>query len=232
MIEDIKVIGFDADDTLWVNEPFYRQAEDKFASMLWEYGTKEQIDKELLKVEMANLARYGYGIKSFVLSMIETAIKLTGNNADNIMIQNIITLGKQMIEKPVELLDGVVETLEKLGTSNYKLIVATKGDLLDQERKLMKSGIGKYFHHIEIMSDKTENSYQKLINHLDIGANEFLMIGNSMKSDVLPVLQIGGCAIYIPFHTTWVYEQVEAPENMKDFREFQNIKELLKFLPV
>lgn len=232
MIDNIKVIGFDADDTLWVNEPFYRETEAEFAEMMLKYGPREYINSELLKIEIANIDGYGYGIKSFILSMIETAFHLSNNEIDNITIQEIIALGKKMINKPVELLDGVIHTLEILNKSNYQLIVATKGDLLDQERKLMKSGIEKYFHHIEIMSDKTEKSYYKLLNHLDITPNEFLMVGNSMKSDILPVVKVGGCAVYVPYHTTWAYEQVEAPNAMNNFREISDISELAGLLPI
>ena len=232
MIDNIKVIGFDADDTLWVNEPFYRETEAEFARMMHNYGSKEYIESELLKIEIANIEGYGYGIKSFILSMIETAFHLSNNEIDNETIQNIIALGKNMINKPVELLDGVLETLESLSNTTYQLIVATKGDLLDQERKLLKSGIEKYFHHIEIMSDKTDKSYLKLLKHLDIEPNEFMMVGNSLKSDILPVLQVGGCAVYVPYHTTWAYEQVEAPVNMNNFREIENIGGLLNILPI
>lgn len=228
MLEKIKVIGFDADDTLWVNEPFYRQSEMEFAEMLSDYGDEEYINNEFLRFQLANLDRYGYGIKSFILSMIETALFITNNKANISIINDIIDIGKRMIDKPVELLDGVKATLEVLSDKGYTLIVATKGDLLDQERKLNKSGIEKFFHHIEIMSDKTEFSYRKILKHLDINAEEFMMVGNSMKSDIIPVIDIGGNAIHIPFHTTWIHEQVDSSKDLKFYREMEDISEVVK----
>ena len=188
--KDIKVIGFDADDTLWVNETYFRETEERFAELLEGYETKNKIDQELFKVEMKNLELYGYGVKGFVLSMIETALDLSNNRISQQTLTEILELGKKMISHPVELLDGVEEVLSKL-ESKYRLIVLTKGDLLDQERKLEKSGISKYFHHVEVLSDKKENNYRNLLEHLEIDVAEFLMIGNSLKSDVLPILNIG-----------------------------------------
>ena len=190
MYENCKVIAFDADDTLWVNETYFRDAEKKFAKILSKYETENRIDQELFKIEMKNLELYGYGIKGFMLSMIECALKLSNYSISQHELDEILILGKEMLNKPIELLEGVEEVLEKLH-DKYKLIVATKGDLLDQERKLEKSGLLKYFHHIEVMSEKKEGDYRKLIKHLDINTNEFLMVGNSLKSDVLPLIKIG-----------------------------------------
>jgi len=211
MNKDIKVIAFDADDTLWVNETYFRDAEDEFAKLLSIYETKNKIDQELFKKEIDNLKLYGYGIKGFVLSMIECALELSNYQLEPKMIAKIINIGKEMLEKPIELLDGVEEVLKKL-QGRYKLIVATKGDLLDQEKKLEKSGLLKYFHHVEVMSDKKEADYIKLIHHLDIQPSELLMVGNSLKSDVLPLINIGASAIHIPFHTTWIHETVSKEE--------------------
>ncbi|MEM7381462.1 MAG: HAD family hydrolase, partial [Bacteroidota bacterium] len=207
----IKVIGFDADDTLWVNETYFREAEEKFADLLEQYETKNKVDQELFKMEMKNLELYGYGIKGFVLSMIESALELSNNNISQTTITKILNLGKEMISRPVELLDGVVEVLGKL-EKQYRLIVLTKGDLLDQERKLEKSGLSKYFHHVEVLSDKQPENYQNLLDHLEIPVNEFLMIGNSLKSDVLPIVELGAQAIHVPFHTTWAHEEVSLEE--------------------
>ena len=206
--QHIKVIGFDADDTLWVNETYFRDAEAEFAKLLSSFETENKIDQELFKMEMKNLPIYGYGIKGFVLSMIEMAIELSNGRVSNTVISKLLDIGKTMINKPIELLDGVEEVLKTL-SKNYKLIVATKGDLLDQERKLEKSGLLQYFHHIEVLSEKKEANYSQLLNHLDINASEFLMIGNSLKSDVLPLVNIGAKAIHIPFHVTWQHEEVE-----------------------
>ena len=211
----IRTIGFDADDTLWVNETYFRETEDKFAALLQEFETKNKIDNELFAKEMENLALYGYGVKGFMLSMLETAIELSSGQVNSQTLSKIIGMGKDMIEKPVELLDGVEEVLQYLAP-NYRLIVMTKGDLLDQERKLQKSGLSKYFQHVEVLSDKKEKNYSDLLTHLQIEVDEFVMIGNSLKSDVLPLLNIGAKAIHIPFHTTWAHEEVSEKEIDKD----------------
>jgi len=187
MKHDFKYIGFDADDTLWVNEPYYRETETIFCELLSDYIPKEKINDALFKVEMLNLALYGFGAKGFVLSMIETAYKISNSKVSSSTINKIIELGKDLINKPIVLLDGVEEVLEKLYQKNYKLIVATKGDLLDQERKLKNSELEKYFHHIEIMSDKKPKYYAKMLKHLEINPDDFLMIGNSLKSECIPV---------------------------------------------
>ena len=211
----IRTIGFDADDTLWVNETYFRETEDKFAALLQEFETKNKIDNELFAKEMENLGLYGYGVKGFMLSMLETAIELSSGQVNSQTLSKIIGMGKEMIEKPVELLDGVEEVLQYLAP-NYRLIVMTKGDLLDQERKLQKSGLSKYFQHVEVLSDKKEKNYSDLLTHLQIEVDEFVMIGNSLKSDVLPLLNIGAKAIHIPFHTTWAHEEVSEKEIDKD----------------
>ena len=225
----IKVIAFDADDTLWVNETYYREAEHKFVKLLSKYETENKLDQELFLMEMKNLHLYGYGIKSFVLSMIESALELSNYKIKQTVIQQIIDIGKEMLEKPIELLDGVEDTLKAL-TSEYKLILATKGDLLDQERKLEKSGLTTYFHHIEILSDKKPENYQKLLTQLDCIPSEFLMIGNSLKSDVLPLLEIGALAIHVPFHTTWAHEIVDYNGDDNDFTTVEKIVDILKLL--
>ena len=225
--ENIKVIAFDADDTLWVNETYFRDAEHQFAKLLAKYETENKIDQELFKAEIKNLKLYGYGVKGFVLSMVECALELSNYKVNQKTIEAILDIGKEMLEKPIELLDGVEEVLKSL-VGKYKLIVATKGDLLDQERKLEKSNLLKYFHHIEVMSDKKEKDYIKLINHLDIESSELLMIGNSLKSDVLPLIEIGASAIHVPFHTTWVHEEVLVEESSKsEYKTVLNIKDVV-----
>lgn len=204
----IKVIAFDADDTLWVNEPFFREAEEKFAELLEDFMPQHSSLKELYRTEIENLNMYGYGIKGFMLSMIETAMRISDHKIPLIFIDKIIQIGRGMLEKPVELLPGVKEVLIELN-GDYRIVLATKGDLLDQERKLKKSGLSPHFHHIEVMSDKKESDYEKLIAHLDIKADEFMMLGNSLKSDILPVLDLGGYGIHIPFHITWEHETIE-----------------------
>ncbi|APY12288.1 HAD family hydrolase [Seonamhaeicola sp. S2-3] len=228
--KNIKVIGFDADDTLWVNETYFREAEEAFCKLLLEYETPNKIDQELFKMEMNNLNLYGYGVKAFVLSMVESALEISNNNVSNKTIEKILNIGKNMLNKPVELLDGVEDVLKEL-SKKYRLILATKGDLLDQERKLEKSGLTSYFHHIEVLSDKKEANYSKLLNHLDVQPSEFLMIGNSLKSDVLPIVNLKAHAIHVPFHTTWAHEEVSENEtNGKSYKTISSLRELLKIL--
>jgi len=221
----IKVIAFDADDTLWENETLFRQAEEDFCDLMRQYIDPERCQKELFAIEMKNLALYGYGIKPFTLSLIEAAIALSDNRVPNEIIQKIIQLGQGMLGAPNPILDGVDPVLSKLSTS-FRLVVATKGDLLDQERKLERSGLAKYFHHIEIMSDKKPKNYQKLVAHLDIAPSEFLMVGNSVNSDILPVLEIGASTVHIPFHTTWAHEVGEEPLKHPNYFKLSDMKAL------
>ncbi|MBT8257514.1 MAG: HAD family hydrolase [Bacteroidia bacterium] len=226
----IKVIGFDADDTLWVNETYFREAELEFAALLGQFETANKIDQELFKKEMENLELYGYGVKAFVLSMVESALELSNNMVSPDTVNKILGIGKSMLNKPVELLDGVEEVLKFL-SQRYRLILATKGDLLDQERKLEKSGLTEYFHHIEILSDKKESNYSKLLNHLDITPSEFLMIGNSLKSDILPLIHLKAHAIHVPFHTTWAHEEVtEIETDGKHYMTVSSLREVLNIL--
>lgn len=227
----VKVIGFDADDTLWVNETYFREAEAAFAELLSEFETLNKIDQELFKKEIGNLPLYGYGIKAFTLSMVECALELSNYTISNSGIEKILNIGKAMLNKPVELLDGVEDVLKQL-SKHYKLILATKGDLLDQERKLEKSGLTAYFHHIEVLSDKQEANYSKLLNTLEVNPSEFLMVGNSLKSDVLPLVNIKAKAIHVPFHTTWAHEMVTEKETIgKAYKTIPTLRELLNVLP-
>lgn len=227
--EKIKVVIFDADDTLWVNETFFREAEEEFCSMLEDYLPHHAVTKELYKREVENVEWYGYGIKSFVLSMIETAISITGTTAPVTMISRIVEIGREMMSKPVVLLDGVEEVLQTL-QHKYRLVLATKGDLVDQERKLVKSGLSTYFHHIEIMSEKKTPDYEKLLRHLDCRPEQVVMIGNSLKSDVLPILEMGGMGVHIPFHTTWELEVVKHQIDHDSFLKLNSIVDLLPYL--
>jgi len=227
--DNIKVIGFDADDTLWVNETYFRAAEEEVGKLLSHYETPNKIDQELFRIEIKNLPTYGYGVKGFMLSMIELAIELSNGNVSNEIISKMLDIGKDMIHKPIELLDGVEEVLKVL-SKDYKLIVATKGDLLDQERKLEKSGLITYFHHVEVLSEKQEANYEKLLKHLDINPSEFLMIGNSLKSDILPLVNIGAEAIHVPFHTTWQHEKVTQQEtNGAEYKTVKCLTEILEY---
>lgn len=225
----ITTIAFDADDTLWINEPYFQEAENRFCELLEDNLPQYSVSQELFKTEMQNLHLYGYGIKGFMLCMVETVSRISKHTASMELISKTIEIGHELLMKPVELLDGVPETLESL-KGKYRLVVATKGDLLDQERKLKKSGLQDHFHHIEIMSDKKESDYQKLLKHLDCGPEQFLMLGNSIKSDILPVLEIEGFAAHIPYHVTWTYEQHDLQLEHERFMEFKNIREVLNYL--
>ena len=229
-MERIKVIAFDGDDTLWVNEPYYQECERVFCELLKKYLPSEEVSTELLKTEIQNIELYGYGAKGFMLSMIETAIRISNNAVQSSTIDEIIKLGKQLIERPIELLDEIELILLKLKQS-YKIIIATKGDLLDQQRKLKKSGLSDLFDHIEIMSDKKESDYIDLLNRLNINPKEFLMVGNSLKSDILPVLSIGGQAVYVPYHTTWQHETTKIDSTFCQYSKISKLTELLNILP-
>jgi putative hydrolase of the HAD superfamily len=224
-----KIIAFDADDTLWHNEPYFDEAQDKFCELFGGYASKQELLRLILNHQITNLPLYGFGIKAFTLSMIESALELTNHSISGQNIEKVLQIGKDLLQKPVELLPNVISVLEEL-KGTYKLIVATKGDLKDQHRKLHESGIGAYFHHIEVMSDKTELDYEKMLGRLDCQATDFLMIGNSLKSDVLPVLNIGGHAIHIPYHTTWEYEQIDFEVEHENFRAFEKITDVLQLL--
>jgi putative hydrolase of the HAD superfamily len=226
---NIKVIAFDADDTLWMNEPYFQETEKKFCALMDEYLPQHTLSRELLKIEIANLALYGYGIKGYTLSMVEAAIRVSEGTISVAAIDKIINFGKELLNEPIELLDDVEEVLRSLH-GQYRIVVATKGDLLDQHRKLKKSGLGHYFHHIEVMSEKAEDDYRKLIGRLDIQPAEFIMIGNSLKSDVIPVINIGGHAIHVPYHTTWAHEHVETKLEHENFRQVERLKDVLPLL--
>jgi len=205
---NVKTIAFDADDTLWHNEPYFDEAQARFCKLFQDFASSQEILGLILNHQVKNLPLYGFGIKAFTLSMIEVALELTNHTIPSKGIEQIITIGKDLLQKPVELIPNVEEVLKSL-RGKYKLIVATKGDLKDQHRKLHDSGIGHYFHHIEVLSDKTELDYEKMLGRLEIQAADFLMIGNSLKSDVLPIINIGGYGIHVPYHTTWEYEKID-----------------------
>ena len=228
-LDNIKVIGFDADDTLWLNESYFLETELKLYDLLKPYADTETVSKELFCTEMQNMPLYGYGVKAYILSMMETAIRVTEGKAPASVLQQIIEFGKEQLEQPVKLLPDVHKTLNAL-YGKYKLIVVTKGDLLDQERKLNRSGIAPLFHHVEIISDKTAGAYHQLLNHLDILPEEFLMVGNSIKSDILPPLSLGCFAIHVPYETTWLHEAAEAPVNNPCFSKVESMWDIVDFL--
>ena len=226
---NLKVIAFDADDTLFVNEPYFQEVEQKFCALLSDYLSQQGLSQELFRVEIENLDLYGYGIKGYTLSMIEAAMKISNKTISMDIVEKIIDYGKELLQKPIVLLDGVEETLAAL-QGKYKLIVATKGDLKDQQSKLHRSGLGHYFHHIEVMADKQEVNYEKLLKRLEIAPEEFFMIGNSLKSDVLPVLAIGGYAVHVPYHTTWAHERVDHKVEHPRLKTLEKIIDVMPLL--
>ncbi|HPQ46887.1 MAG TPA: HAD family hydrolase [Clostridia bacterium] len=227
-----EIICFDADDTLWVNETFYQDIERDFIELMARYADRKDITEDIHRREVDNLEIYGYGAKGFMLSMIETALNVSNGRVTAGDLDAIIKMGRGLINEDILLLDGVEETLGKLSNAGYKLIVATKGDLLDQERKLRKSGLSDFFDHIEIMSFKRSEDYRKLLHNLGVEPFDFLMVGNSMKSDIIPVLEIGGYGIHVPFHTTWAHEIVEDTGGLPNYLEIENIREMLDILEV
>ena len=220
MSRPIKTIGFDADDTLWHNENLFEDHHEKYCELLSEYHDSSTIEKVLHETEMKNLELFGYGIKGFTLSCIETAIQLTNGEIKAVEIRRIIDHCRYMLEHPVEVFDGAESVLKTLSTE-YRLILITKGDLRDQERKISKSGLAQYFDHTEIVSDKNVESYARVLERSQVSTDQFLMIGNSLKSDILPVLNLGGHGVYIPYRITWAHEHVHSPPT-----EYQNFYEL------
>lgn len=225
----IKYIAFDADDTLWINETLFRINEQKFSELLSKYNKNHDFIERLYQKELENLRHFGYGIKGFVLSMIETAIELTDSEVSADDIKQILDWGKEQLNHPVELINGVKEVVNKLG-EKYILLIITKGDLFDQESKIARSGLADYFTHIEIVSDKNDDVYSNILKKYNILKEEFLMVGNSMKSDILPIINIGAKAIHIPFETTWVHELVEDGLENNNYLELESISELEKIL--
>lgn len=211
----IDLIAFDADDTLWENETKYVAAQERLVQLLAPYAPAEQVNQAVPTAEIDNLPHYGYGIKAWALSMIEAAIDLSGGEVTAAEVQAIIDLARQMIHSPVELLDGVADTLARLSPSR-RLMLITKGDLFEQEAKIARSGVAEYFAHVEIISEKTPATYRAILDRHAIDPAHFLMVGNSMKSDVLPVVELGGRAVYVPHAVTWVHETVPEPDEPHD----------------
>lgn len=229
MKDKIEFIAFDADDTLWENELYFQEFEREYCNLLNQYLPASSLSEELFKTEMKNLHMYGYGLKSMMLSMIETACKAMGKDGDIRVVKKIIESGQELLQKPVALLEGVPEVVQQL-YGKYKLVLATKGDLFDQQRKIVDSRLQKYFYHIEIMSDKKNADYEKLLENLGCPPEHFLMIGNSVKSDIMPVLELGGYAAHIPHHVTWAHEHYEGEINHPQFITLKNMKEVLNYI--
>lgn len=226
----IKTIAFDADDTLWHNERIFLSTKEKYKELLSNYHDKDWIEERLDATEMRNIKHFGYGVKGFTLSMIETAVELTEGRVKGNEIQKIITFARQMLASPIEILEGVEKTIKTL-SEDYHLMVITKGDLFDQEIKLARSGLGDYFDDVEIVSNKVSEVYKKILKNYEIKPNEFVMVGNSLRSDILPVLEVGGNAVHIPYETEWFHEMVPNEELIgKDFAQIENISEFLDWI--
>ena len=231
----IDLVALDADDTLWHNEPLYTSARERFCALLTRYQPEGIPDERLHQVEMRNLQHFGYGVKGFVLSMIETAIELTDGRLESGDVRAIIGFGHEMLAAPVTLLEGVRDAIEELATS-FPLILITKGDLLHQETKLAGSGLGRHFTGIEIVSEKNADLYRSVMRRHGVESSRFVMVGNSLRSDILPALEAGAHAVYIPYEGTWIHEHV-APEHLRDaaYHEIAAIRELpglLRGLPM
>ena len=222
----ITTIGFDADDTLWHNESIFEAAHESYRALLGRWHDAATIDRRLFATEMRNLELYGYGIKAHALSCIETAIELTDGDIRAAEIREIIASAQAMLAHPVELLDGVAEVVPRLART-YPLLLITKGDLRDQERKLAKSGLAQHFAHAEIVPEKNAETYARILRRLQIRPEQFLMVGNSLKSDILPVLALGGAGVHIPYHLIWQHEHVEeTPQDQPRFRRVERLGEL------
>ena len=225
----IDMIGFDADDTLWHTEPLYSVTEAKFMSLLSTGHARADIEARLYQTEIRNLEHFGYGIKGFILSMIETAIELSGGNITGSEIQQIIDYAREMLRAPVDLLAHVAETVEALAAS-HKLMLITKGDLFDQESKVARSGLAQHFAHVEVVSEKDKATYQAVLRKRGIDPAGFLMVGNSLRSDVLPVLELGGQAVHIPYSTTWVHETLHEPVDAARYHELAHMGLLAEYV--
>ena len=225
----ITTVGLDADDTLWHNETLFRLTHARFVDLLDDHGDAATIEARLAETEKRNLRLYGYGIKGFTLSMIETAMELCDGGAPPEVVREILAAGREMLAHPVETLPGVDEVIADLA-QRYRLVLVTKGDLLDQERKLAASGLGERFSAVEIVSEKERATYQRVFDRHGTGAAEAVMVGNSMKSDVLPALDAGAWGVHIPYHVTWAHELADAPEGHPRYVTLSRIAELPDWL--
>ena len=221
----ITTVGLDADDTLWHNETIFRLTHDRFSELLSDVADKDALEQRLAEVEKRNLRLYGYGVKGFTLSMIETAMELTGGEAPSRVIREILAVGREMLTEPVEPLPGVDDTLAAL-SQRYRLLLITKGDLLHQEQKLAASGLGDLFAAVEIVSEKDASTYARVFSRHGTGAEEAVMCGNSMRSDILPAIEAGAYGAHVPYPLTWAHEMADAPEGHPRFVELASIRDL------
>jgi putative hydrolase of the HAD superfamily len=224
-IRPLTVIGFDADDTLWQNEQYYRLTETQFRDLLMDFAEGDRVSERLLEAEKRNLAHYGFGIKGFTLSMIETALEITGGKVPTEVIGRILSIGRDLLSHPVECLPHAREALEAL-RGRFFLVMITKGDLFDQERKLAQSGLGDFFDAVEIVSEKSATTYRGIFGKHGEGPERAMMIGNSLKSDIVPALAAGAWGVFVPHELTWILEHVEKPMEAPRFREIGTLGDL------
>ena len=229
MSEALSVIGFDADDTLWQNESFFRLTEDKFIELLEDFAQGPHLRARLLEFEKQNIGHYGFGIKGFMLSMIETAVAVTEGRVSGDVIAQILEMGQEMLRHPIHLLPHVEETLGTL-SDRYPLVLITKGDLLHQEQKLAASGLGDLFYAVEIVSDKHPGIYDRAFSVHGMGPKHAMMVGNSMKSDIRPALDAGAHAVYVPHGLTWALEHAETPQDHPRYHELPDLGGLMDLI--
>ncbi|HYC02467.1 MAG TPA: HAD family hydrolase [Azospirillaceae bacterium] len=221
----IETVAFDADDTLWHNESIFQMTQRRFEELLVDYAGPEHLAERILTTEKDNLRHYGYGVKGYALSLIETAIEVSDGKVPASVIAQVLDFAKEMLAHPVEVLPGVRETVEDL-KDRYRLIVITKGDLMDQEQKIARSGLGDLFQAVEIVSEKDESTYRRLFNRHGSGPASAVMVGNSVRSDILPALAAGAFAAHVPYPLTWAHEAAAAPENEPRYRLLERVDEL------
>ncbi len=225
MAQNLTVVGFDADDTLWHNERFFQLTQDRFATLLADHAEPDHLAERLLAAERRNIGHYGFGIQGFVLSMIETALEVTDKRVPGEVIAELIAAGQEMLAHPIELLPHARDVVTRVADS-HRVVLITKGDLLDQERKLAQSGLGDLFHGVEIVSDKTPATYARIFADHGDGAGRGMMVGNSMKSDVVPMIEAGGWGVYVPTDLIWALERAEAPDRHPKYHQINDLSGL------
>ena len=225
-MKKLTLIGFDADDTLWQNEAFFRLTQGRFESLLADHAAPEHLHERLLAAERRNVGHYGFGVKGFTLSMIETAIEVTEGRVPASVISELIAAGREMLSHPIELLPHAREAVSAAAAAGFRVMLITKGDLMDQERKLAQSGLGDLFDAVEIVSDKTAPVYARLFARHGVAPETVMMVGNSLKSDVLPVIETGGWGVHVPHGLTWALEHAEPPLGHERFRELPDLAAL------
>lgn len=229
--DNIRAIAFDADDTLWACQPYFDRVEREYCELLADYGSAKEVSASLFETETANMAELGYGSKAFTLSLVENAVRVSNGQVSGNAVGRIVDLGKSLLRLDAKPLEGVADTLSDISDlGRWRLAVFTKGELQDQENKIRRSGLGRFFNHVSIVSKKTESAYRRLCHALEVEPEQLLMVGNSFKSDVAPALAIGCWAVHIPFHTTWLHEQVEEfpHERLRRLEHFSQLTEILR----